>query len=214
MVLDAIKRRALAFHHRSSRGPQGERVVKSLSAHLGQVDSLLDVGCGDGVNLKKLAATAKASRVAGVDVLVRPTATIDVVQYDGRTLPFADGSFEGVTLVDVLHHCHEPVRVLAEALRVASRVVAIKDHFAFGPVTHKMLYWMDLVGNAKDSIFSPGNYLHPNEWVHLIASAGGQLEAIDWPLKTHDLPWRLVGWPELQFTAKISPVHSRARDVA
>ena len=209
MVLDAIKRRALAYHHRSSRGPQGERVVRSLSAHLGRLDSLLDIGCGDGVNLKKLAAAANASRFAGVDVLVRPSATIDVVEYDGHNLPFPDRSFDGVTLVDVLHHCDDAERVLAEALRVATKVVAIKDHFAFGPVTSKMLYWMDLVGNAKDSIFSPGKYLHPDEWVRMIARTGGKLEALDWPLKTHDLPWRIVGWPELQFTAKIAPVASR-----
>jgi SAM-dependent methyltransferase len=209
MVLEAIKRRALAYHHRTSRGPQGERVVRSLSAHLGRLDSLLDIGCGDGVNLRKLAAAANATRFAGVDVFVRPTATIDVIHYDGHNLPFPDKSFDGVTLVDVLHHCDDAERVLSEALRVATRVVAIKDHFAFGPVTNKMLYWMDLVGNAKDGIFSPGNYLHPDQWVGMIARAGGKIEALDWPLKTHDLPWRLVGWPELQFTAKIVPITSR-----
>jgi SAM-dependent methyltransferase len=206
MLLESLKRRALDYHHRTSRGPQGERVVRSLSAHLGQVDSLLDVGCGDGVNLKRLAAAANATRIAGVDVVVRPSATIDVIEYDGLNLPFADRSFEGVSIVDVLHHCTDPARVLAEALRVASKVVAIKDHFSFGPVTHRMLYWMDLVGNAKDSIHSPGHYLRPDEWVGMIAKAGGQLESLDWPLKTHDLPWRIVGWPELQFTAKIAPL--------
>ena len=152
MVLDAIKRRALAYHHRSSRGPQGERVVRSLSAHLGRLDSLLDIGCGDGVNLKKLAAAASASRFVGVDVFVRPSATIEVVKYDGRNTPFPTGSFAGVTIVDVLHHCDDAERVLAEALRIATKVVAIKDHFAFGPVTNKMLYWMNIVGNAKDGI--------------------------------------------------------------
>ena len=206
MVLDALKRRALAYHHRTSRGPQGERVVRSLSAHLGQVESLLDIGCGDGVNLTRLAAAAHAKRSVGVDVVVRSKATIDVVPYDGLTLPFPDCSFEGVSIVDVLHHCTDSRRVLAEALRVASRVVVIKDHFSFGPLTHRMLYLMDIVGNAKDGIASPGNYLEPDEWVDVIARAGGRVVALDWPLKTHDMPWRLVGWPQLQFTAKIAPV--------
>jgi SAM-dependent methyltransferase len=205
MLFDAIKRRALAYHHRTSRIPQGDRVVASLASHLGRVDSLLDVGCGDGVNLTRLGQAAGATRIAGVDVVVRPSAAVGVVPYDGRTLPFPDRSFEAVSLVDVLHHCLDPGRVLGEALRVAARVVVIKDHFAFGPMTHKMLYWMDRVGNAKDGIFSPGTYFEPGEWVAMIAQAGGRPVAIDWPLVTHDLPWRIVGWPELQFTAKVLP---------
>jgi hypothetical protein len=89
---------------------------------------------------------------------------------------------------------------------VAEKVLVIKDHFAFGPVTHKMLYWMDIAGNSRDSIPSPGTYFEPPQWVSMITEAGGRVAALDWPLKTHDLPWRLIGWPQLQFTAKVVPV--------
>ena len=207
MLLDAIKRAALDYHHRTSRIPCGNRVVESLAKHLGRVDSLLDVGCGDGVNLTRLARESGATRLVGVDVVVRPTATINVVPYDGLTLPFPDRSFDAVSIVDVLHHCSDPARVLSEVIRVANKVVVIKDHFAFGPLTHKMLYWMDIAGNAKDSIFSPGTYFEPQQWIAMIAAAGGKVESLDWPLKTHDLPWRIIGWPELQFTAKVIPQH-------
>jgi SAM-dependent methyltransferase len=201
-----LKQEFLAYHDRTSRGPHGERVVGSLAKQLGQVDSLLDVGCGDGKNLLALAARAGATRVVGVDVVVRPTASVEVVKYDGLHLPFGDRSFDAVSIIDVLHHCTEPLTVLKETLRVADKVLIIKDHFAFGPLTHKMLYWMDLVGNAKDSIASPGTYFEPQQWISMIATAGGRVASLDWPLKTHDLPWRLVGWPELQFTARVVPV--------
>ena len=205
-MLSLLKQGFLAYHHRTSRIPHGERVVSSLAKQLGRVDSLLDVGCGDGNNLLALAKRSGATRVQGVDVVVRPTAVIDVQAYDGTHLPFGDRSFEGVSIVDVLHHCLEPRAVLKEALRVADKVLVIKDHFAFGPLTHKMLYWMDIAGNAKDSIASPGTYFEPQQWVSMIAEAGGRVESLDWPLKTHDLPWRIVGWPELQFTARVVPV--------
>lgn len=205
-MLKTLKDGFLAYHHRTSRGPQGERVVASLAKQLRRVDSLLDVGCGDGKNMLALAERVGASRVAGVDVVVRPTAVIQVQSYDGVHLPFPDRSFDAVSIVDVLHHCTEPLAVLKEALRVADKVLAIKDHFAFGPVTHKLLYFMDLVGNAKDGIASPGTYFEPQQWVSMIAEAGGRIESLDWPLKTHDLPWRLVGWPEVQFTARVVPV--------
>jgi SAM-dependent methyltransferase len=207
-VLEKLKQGFLAYHHRTSRIPCGERVVASLARHVGQVGSLLDVGCGDGVNTLTLARQAGATRVVGVDILVRPTAVIEVHAYDGTHLPFPDRSFDAVTIVDVLHHCADPGAVLREAIRVADRLVAIKDHFAFGPVTHKMLYFIDIVGNAKDGIPSPGTYFEPQQWVAMVEEAGGRIAALDWPLKTHDMPWRIMGWPQLQFTAKVVPVRS------
>jgi SAM-dependent methyltransferase len=204
-MIQALKRSFLEYHHRTSRVPCGQRVVASLARHLGQVGSLLDVGCGDGSNTRALAERAGATRVVGVDVLVRPHASIEVLPYDGVHLPFPDKAFEAVTLIDVLHHCGDPRAVLREATRVASKVVAVKDHFAFGPVTRKMLYWMDIAGNAKDAIPSPGTYFHPQQWIEMIAGAGGTVAALDWPLKTHDLPWRIIGWAQLQFTARILP---------
>jgi SAM-dependent methyltransferase len=198
----------LDYHHRTSRIPQGNRVTESLAKHLGHVGSLLDIGCGDGHNTKRLAEIAGATRVAGVDVQVRPTAVIEVQPYQGRDVPFPDQSFDAVSLVDVLHHCEDPQRVLDEAVRVARKMVIIKDHLAFGPVTRKMLYYMDIVGNAKDSIPSPGTYFELRDWVRMTELAKARIAAIDWPLKTHDLPWSIVGWPRLQFTAKLVPVRN------
>jgi SAM-dependent methyltransferase len=203
---DAIWKAALDYHHRTSRLPYGERVASSLSRHVGQAESILDLGCGDGENLLKLASRTGAKRYVGIDVKVRPHARIDVVPYDGLNVPFPDRSFEVVSLIDVLHHCSDPQRVLNEAVRVASKVVLIKDHFAFGPITHRMLYWIDRAGNARDNIFCPGTYFEPAQWIAMIETARGRVAGLDWPLNTHDLPWRILGWPQLQFTAKIVPV--------
>lgn len=207
MALNPVKV-LLQYHHRTVRMPRRDRITSSLAAHLGRVDSLLDVGCGDGANTKRLAETAGATRVVGVDVHVREHTFIDVKPYNGRDLPFPDASFDAVSIVDALHHCSEPQRVLDEAARVARSVVVIKDHLAFGPVSRKLLYCMDLVGNAKDGIACPGTYFDLREWIHMIQHAGARMEAIEWPLRIHDMPWRLLGWPELQFTAKLVPVRS------
>ena len=202
-MFERLKQGLLAYHHRTSRIPQGQRVVASLARHLDHARSLLDIGCGDGTNTLALARAIGAETIAGVDVHVRPTAVVDVRPYDGVNLPFPDRAFEAVSIVDVLHHCAAPGAVLKEALRVADRALVIKDHFAYGPLTHRMLYWMDIAGNAKDGIPSPGTYFEPAQWVDLIGEAGGRIAALDWPLKTHDLPWRIVGWARLQFTAKV-----------
>jgi SAM-dependent methyltransferase len=206
MALDVIKQFLFDQHQRHVAAPRARRLHESLAAHVGRVDSLLDVGCGDGMIAKRLAEAAGAKRVVGVDVQLRPSCEIEVQGYDGRVLPFEDRSFDAVILVDVLHHCSEPLAVLREIMRVARRMVVIKDHFAFGPVSRQLLYWMDLVGNAQAEVFSPGTYFAPRDWVSMIDQAGGRIAGLDWPLAVHELPWRAVVRPELHFTAKIVPV--------
>lgn len=191
------------LHHRAVHVPRVRRVVDALADQLGPVGSLLDVGCGDGTIARDLAARVGATRVLGVDVLVRPKVAIDVRAYNGEELPFDDGELEAVVLADVLHHCASPLRVLREALRVASRAVVIKDHLRLGPVSDRLLWLMDVVGNAASGVQVRGSYLSPGEWITLIDQASGRLTGLCWPLVIHDLPFRLVTRSELQFAARV-----------
>jgi hypothetical protein len=44
-------------------------------------------------------------------------------EMDATKLAFADAAFDGVTLLEVLEHLHEPARAAAHAVRVARRFV-------------------------------------------------------------------------------------------
>jgi SAM-dependent methyltransferase len=202
-MMQALQRAVLEAHHRRIRVPRTERVAGALAALIGPARSVLDVGCGDGDVARSVGAKVGAERVAGVDVKVQPGALVEVTAYDGVHLPFPDGAFEAVVVSDVLHHCQDPTAVLREALRVAARVVGIKDHFRFGPVSERILLWMDLVGNAIPGVHVRGTYFGPRAWVELVAAAGGRFTGIRWPLRIHDLPFRLVTQDRLQFAAAV-----------
>lgn len=69
----------------------------------------LDIGGGS--------AHAKSFRAGIVTLDILPFPGIDVVA-DAHALPFADGSFAAIVMLDVLHHLARPVAFLREAARV------------------------------------------------------------------------------------------------
>jgi SAM-dependent methyltransferase len=89
---------------------------------------VLEIGGGSG-NLK-----AVLPDVVSSDIVAAPW--LDVVA-DAHALPFADGSFAGIVMVDVLHHLAHPRRFLAEATRVlrpGGRVVMVEPGIT--PASH------------------------------------------------------------------------------
>lgn len=106
------------FARRGLRKELGEFLPKLEGA-------VLDVGCGR--KPYRHLATA-ATRYVGVDVdttATREHGDVDVF-YDGRTLPVADGSFEGVLCSQVLEHVFTPeefLREIARVLRPGGRLV-------------------------------------------------------------------------------------------
>jgi 2-polyprenyl-3-methyl-5-hydroxy-6-metoxy-1,4-benzoquinol methylase len=93
-------------------------------------ESIIDVGCGEGVLTEKWAAGLPKGRVVGVDLddpklrrewerRVRPN--LEFQTSFGDQLPFADGEFEAAAAMEVLEHVPDPDAVLEEMSRVARR---------------------------------------------------------------------------------------------
>ncbi len=194
------------WHERSIHVPRTERIAEGfaqLAPHHAQ--SMLDVGCGDGVLARRLADRLSISELHGVDIKLRPNAIIDVRAYDGTTLPFSDESFDLISIADVLHHAQDPAVVIRECLRVLrpSGAFLIKDHFRFTVWSQVVLHGMDAFGNYASGVFVRGNYLSAPEWIDLITRSGGTVDKLVWPFLIHDLPWRLVTRSEYQFLARV-----------
>ena len=111
-------------------------VSKLLRAHrlarrLQDGEEVLDVGCGNAHLLRDLALFRSFTRRVGIDVDLPKSAdpAVEVAAYDGRVLPFADGSFDSVVFGYFLHYLtrDHAVRLLEEGCRVARRNVFVLD---------------------------------------------------------------------------------------
>jgi ubiquinone/menaquinone biosynthesis C-methylase UbiE len=97
-------------------------------------DRVLDVGCGTGAGLRKLAPLVQ--RAVGVDlspgmlergrVLAAELPNVELREGDSEALPFADGEFTAVVCTTSLHHYPRPdvaIREMSRVLAPGGRVV-------------------------------------------------------------------------------------------
>jgi SAM-dependent methyltransferase len=89
---------------------------------------LLDVGSGTGHNAAYLRRTFDFEVVEADVTSMMPDGASPTL-FDGEHLPFADDAFDGVTMSFVLHYAPRPAQLLAEALRVAPRVVILQSTY-------------------------------------------------------------------------------------
>jgi len=185
------------------------RRMAVLAAHVSRMiprdARVLDVGAGDGKIDALIAAAREDLTIAGVDVLKRDGTFVPVRMFDGRTLPFADKSFDVILLVDVLHHTDDPWILLREASRVASRLVIVKDHTKNGPLAGARLSFMDYVGNAHHGVRLPHNYLSGARWNELFNALGFSVAETVRDLGLYPWPANLVFERNLHFIAALRP---------
>jgi SAM-dependent methyltransferase len=97
-------------------------------------ESVLDVGCGEGVLTAEWAERLRNGHVVGVDLedpklraewAARARPNLEFRAVDATDLPFADGEFDIACAIEVLEHVPEPERTLAEMIRVARHWVLV-----------------------------------------------------------------------------------------
>ncbi len=154
-------------HQRFVFQRRSQVLARNISALLEEGSSVLDVGCGNGQIAALMIQEKPSLRVTGVDIHARPSCAIPFALYDGTTIPYPDRYFDAVILVDVLHHTHRPAELLQECVRVAKSNVIIKDHYAEGYFDHKVLAFMDWVGNRAWNVKLTYHYLSRREWIDL-----------------------------------------------
>lgn len=126
---ESFRRHGADWDEMRALGLPGAEIEAALLAALPQrICRLLDIGCGTGGLLERLAPRIEeglgvdASRdmlaLARARLAERGLAHVAVRQADMYRLPIADAVFDAVTLQMVLHYAEDPAAALAEASRV------------------------------------------------------------------------------------------------
>jgi 2-polyprenyl-3-methyl-5-hydroxy-6-metoxy-1,4-benzoquinol methylase len=91
-------------------------------------ESVLDIGCGEGVLTQRWARAIAPARVVGLDLDDPAIAAewekhaapnLEYVAHAAQALPFAGGEFDLATAIEVLEHVPDPRATLAEMARCA-----------------------------------------------------------------------------------------------
>ena len=97
-----------------------------------KVDSILDVGCGEGFTLNRLKEHGIGKRLEGVEYLKdaielgkKTYPYIKIKQGDIYKLPYEDNSFDLVLCTEVLEHLDDPQKALKELIRVSNKYLVV-----------------------------------------------------------------------------------------
>jgi 2-polyprenyl-3-methyl-5-hydroxy-6-metoxy-1,4-benzoquinol methylase len=119
-----------------STNPVVRRLMDRFEATLDELfvaadpQSLLDIGCGEGVLTHKWAERLAGRRVVGLDLddpllraewAKRSAPNLEYLVMKAENLPFADGEFDVASAIEVLEHVPDPEHTVAEMARCAKR---------------------------------------------------------------------------------------------
>jgi SAM-dependent methyltransferase len=156
--------------------------------------SLLDVGCGEGVLTHQWAQRlGDERRVVGIDLddpalhaewTKRTAPNLEYRVMKAENLPFADGEFDAATAIEVLEHVPDAEHTVAEMARVAKRWLLVsvpREPLWRGLNMARGAYWKDL-GNTPGHV----NHWSKRSFVALLSRHGDVVQA------RSPFPWTML----------------------
>lgn len=144
------------------------RRAKNISAfiknYIKKGESILDVGSGNGTILNQIEKDCDA-KIQGIDVIDYMDTDIPFKLFDGKTIPFKDKSFDNVLIIETLHHCDDPIRILKESVRVSKKKIIILEDVYINPLHRIITCGYDYLMNFRHAVNTPFNFKKEKEWM-------------------------------------------------
>jgi 2-polyprenyl-3-methyl-5-hydroxy-6-metoxy-1,4-benzoquinol methylase len=169
-----------------------ERTLNELFAKA-DPQSLLDVGCGEGVLVHEWAARIAPRRVVGIDLeepsiqagwAQRPAPNLEYRIMKAESMPFADDEFDVATAIEVLEHVPDPAHTVAEMARVAKRhlIVSVPREPLWRGLNMARGAYLKQLGNTPGHV----NHWSKRSFVALLSQHGTVVEA------RSPFPWTML----------------------
>jgi 2-polyprenyl-3-methyl-5-hydroxy-6-metoxy-1,4-benzoquinol methylase len=187
------------FDKYGSTNPVVRRLMAGFEATLGELfaqaapQSVLDVGCGEGVLTHQWAEALGERRIVGIDLddeklkaewALRQRPNLSYITMRAEHLPFAADEFDLACAIEVLEHVPDPAHTVAEMARVAS------GHLLVSVPREPLWRMLNMARGAylSDLGNTPG---HVNHWskrsfVRLLSQHGEVVE------KRSPFPWTML----------------------
>jgi 2-polyprenyl-3-methyl-5-hydroxy-6-metoxy-1,4-benzoquinol methylase len=187
------------FDKYGSTNPVVRRLMAGFEGTLAELfaqaapQSVLDVGCGEGVLTHQWATQLGDKRIVGIDLdddklkaewATRRRPNLEYRTIPAENLPFAAGEFGLACAIEVLEHVPDPEHTVAEMARVAS------GHLLVSVPREPLWRMLNMARGAylKDLGNTPG---HVNHWskrsfVRLLSQHGDVIE------KRSPFPWTML----------------------
>jgi SAM-dependent methyltransferase len=187
------------FDKYGSTNPVVRRLMRGFHSELDDLwevaepDSLLDVGCGEGVLTQEWAARLGKRRTVGIDLedpklrtewARRARPNLEFRCEEATRLSFADSEFDMAAAIEVLEHVPEPEATVAEMARVARRWLLVsvpREPLWRGLNMARGAYWRSL-GNTPGHV----NHWSRRSFVELVSRHGKVEEA------RSPFPWTML----------------------